>query len=134
MFYTWDILVEDGTTEAEPKTEILKLTKGAIKGIYIHFLRGCHSVVKIRIFKDESQLVPLNLDEWVTGDGETVPTETYYELISAPYQLKFVGISPTTHYDHKITVRVQVEPLEIAAPWRILADFVTIVKRLLGIG
>jgi len=42
-------------------------------------------------------------------------------------------VSPGTSYDHKITVRIQVEPPEVAAPWEILRDFISVIKRLLGL-
>lgn len=133
LFYAWDIKITAKKTEAEPKTQILKLTKGVIRGVDVVFPAGCHRLVKVRLFRYESQLVPLSRDEWLTGDGETVPTEPYYELDEAPYQLKFVGCAPTTAYDHTVTVRVRIEPLEVAAPWRVLADFVSILKKLMGI-
>ena len=133
MFFAWDITVDAGTEEDDPKTQILKLTKGVITGLDVVFAPGCHRLVKTRIRRYESQLVPLSRDEWVTGDGETVRTEPYYEMLEAPYQLKFIGASPLTAYDHVITVRVRMQPFEVAAPWSIIRDFVAIVKKLMGL-
>ena len=132
MFYAWDITITAGTSEAEPKTEILKLSKGTITRIDVKFAPGCHRLVKVRILRWEFQLIPLNKDEWVTGDGEAVITEGFYELDTEPYQLKFLGCSPLTSYPHTVTVRVTVMPPEIATPHRILADLVKLFKRLLG--
>ncbi|MBW2559546.1 MAG: hypothetical protein JRE40_01700 [Deltaproteobacteria bacterium] len=114
MFFAWDITVSANTAEASPKTQILKLSKGVITRADIKFPSGCHGMVKVRLFRWEAQLVPLSRDEWVTGDGETVKTEAYYELVEMPYQLKFVGASPGTNYDHTITVRVTVLPKAVA--------------------
>jgi len=133
MFYAWDITVTAGTAEASPKTQILKLSKGVITRIVVKFPPGCHGLVKVRILRSEFQLVPLSRGEWVTGDGEAVVTEGYYELEETPAELKFVGCAPTTLYNHVVTVRVSVDPPEIAAPQQVLRDFVSILKRLIGV-
>jgi len=133
MFYAWDITVAAGTKEASPKEQILKLTKGVITGVWVKFPPGCHGLVKVRILRSEFQLVPLSRGEWVTGDGETVVTEPYYELDTTPYAFKFVGCAPLTAYPHTITVRVSMQPEEIAAPWKVISNFIEIIKRLMGI-
>jgi len=115
MFFCWDITVEAGTPEKEPLEEWLSLPKGIITSVEIKFPRGCHGMVKVRLFKEALQLVPLAEDEWVTGDGESVPTETYAELLDFPYKLKLKACSPDTEYDHIITVRIGVEAEESAS-------------------
>jgi hypothetical protein len=112
MFYAWDITIPAGRAVTNPVEQILKLSKGVITKCDLTFPSGCHGLVKVRIKHREHQLIPLSSDEWVIGDGETVPTEAHYELDKSPYQLKFIGCSPTTIYDHKITVRVQVLLIE----------------------
>ncbi len=133
MFFAWDIEVLAGTTEDDPKTQTLKLTKGVITGLDVVFAPGCHRLVKTRLLIAESQLIPLSRDEWCTGDGEAVKTEPYYEMLDEPLQLKFIGAAPLTAYNHTITVRVRMQPFEVAAPWAIFRDFVKIVKKLIGI-
>jgi hypothetical protein len=90
-------------------------------------------VVKVRLLRSEFQLVPLSRGEWVTGNGETIPTETYYELTETPAELKFVGCSPAASYPHTVTVRVTIVPEEVGDPMQILRDFVSILKRLIGV-
>ncbi|MDP2955457.1 MAG: hypothetical protein Q8N53_03480 [Longimicrobiales bacterium] len=133
MFWAWDITVTAGRTEADPKTQILKLSKGTITGIDIHFPAGCHGQVKVRLLRSESQLVPLSGGEWVTGNDETVPTESYYELVETPAELKFLGCSPLATYDHVVTVRIAVQPAEVASPGRTIGGLVDTLRRLLGI-
>lgn len=67
-------------------------------------------MVRVRLFKEALQLIPLTEDEWVTGDDESVPTDTYAELLDSPYKLKLKACSPDTTYDHTISVRIQVQP------------------------
>lgn len=133
MFFAWDITVTAGTTEASPKTQVLKLSKGVITGIDVKFPAGCHGAVKVQLLRSEFQLVPLNRGEWVTGDDETVPTEPYYELDETPAELKFLGCSPGAAYDHVVTVRVAVQPAEVASPGRALRGLVDTIRRLIGV-
>jgi len=132
MHWAWDIVVPAGTGEWSPVTEILKLSKGVITRIDVKFPAGCHGMVKVRILREEAQLVPLSRKEWLIGDDETVPTESYYELSSSPYQLKFVGCSPGTRFDHMITVRVAITPLEVASSKPLLEIWRRLAKRILG--
>ncbi len=120
MFDAFDITIPADTSESSPKEQILKLRRGIITKADIKFPSGCHGLVKVRIFRSDFQLIPLSHSEWVTGDGETVPTETYYKLDEAPRQLKFIGCSPTTTYDHVITVRIQILPSEVVESTAVL--------------
>lgn len=132
MFWAWDITVTAGTTATDPKTQILKISKGVITRVDVKFPAGCHGLVKVRLFKSEFQLVPLSKGEWVTGDDESVPTEGYYDLETSPAQLKFVGCSPGTSHDHTVTVRVTVLPKQIASMLPVI-DLLTRLLQRMGV-
>ena len=112
MSYAWDITIPANTPCNDPITKILKLDKGTISKVGIKFPSGCHGMVKVRLYRYEQQLVPLNRDGWITGDDEVVEYRLFYPLTEKPYELKFVGCSPGTNYDHTVTVRIEVQPLE----------------------
>jgi len=133
VFYAWDITIPADTSVDKPVEQHLELTKGVVTRVDVKFPAGCHGLVKVRLLRYGSQLIPLSRGEWVTGDDETVQTETYYQMRDEPLALKFVGCSPGTSYAHKVTVRVQMLPEWVAAPWQVLRDFVAIVKRLMGL-
>jgi len=114
VFFCWDITITADTKEEEPYEDWLGLPRGIITQVDIKFPAGCHGMVKVRLFKEALQLVPLSEDEWVTGDDETVPTDTYCELLDKPYKLKIIACSPDTAYNHRITIRIEVKPEEAA--------------------
>jgi hypothetical protein len=130
MFYAWDIIITAGTEEANPKTQILKLSKGVITKAELKFPAGCHGLVKARLHFHEFLLIPLSRGEWVTGDDEAIATESYYEMGSTPYELKFLACSPSCTYDHTITVRVQVLPPAIASWIQVIDLLAKLLKRL----
>ena len=114
MFFCWDITIPKNTLEDTPYKKWLNVTKGVITRVDVKFPAGCHGMVNVRLFLENLQLVPLSEDEWITGDDETIPTETGIELSDRPYKLKFVACSPDTDYDHVITVRIEVKEEESA--------------------
>jgi len=130
MFFCWDITITANTPEDKPLEEWLSLPKGIITSVQVKFPTGCHGMVKVRLFKEALQLVPLAEDEWITGDGETVPTETYAELLDFPYKLKLHACSPDTAYDHTITVLIGVEPEEAAGVTRLTRLMQTLLEEL----
>jgi hypothetical protein len=127
MYFCYDITIPYNTLEKLPYRAYLRFTKGIITEVAIKFPAGCHGMVQARFYRHEQQLIPLTRDEWITGDDETVETETYGDLTDFPYQLKLVACSPDTDYDHTITVRVQVLPSFAAG----FAQITHLVQRLL---
>lgn len=103
------------TSASSPVEQTLKLTSGVITHIGVKFPAGCHGMVRVRLLHQTSQLVPLSRGEWVTGDDEEVPSETFFELWALPYSLRFQGCSPGTTYPHTVTVRVTVLPKAVAS-------------------
>jgi hypothetical protein len=130
VFFAWDILIEAGTLENDPVVQILKLSAGIIVKVEVKFPDGCHGEVKVRLLRNEQQLIPLNRDDWVTGDAETVTTPEYYELTETPTQLKFIAMSPTTFYDHTVTVRITILPKPIASLMPVMDLLARLMQRL----
>lgn len=130
MFFAWDILIDAGTPESEPVTQILKLSSGIIVKVDIKFPDGCHGAVKVMLLRNEQQLIPLNRDSWLTGDAETVTTPEYYELTESPTQLKFLGCAPGTSYDHTVTVRITILPKPIASLMPVMDLLARLMQRL----
>ena len=97
------------------------------------FPAGCHGLVHVKLLHEESTLVPLNKDTWLAGDDENVDCDVFFDLTSGPFVLKFVGCSPGAAYAHEILVRVTVLDPSVATPYQVIADLVSIFKRLLGV-
>jgi len=132
MFSAWDITVPADTAELNPLKQKLKLPFGIITGISIKFPDGCNGMVKVRILRWTFQVIPLSSGEWVTGNGETVPTETSYELTETPFELEFQACSPSTSYSHKITVRIEVSPTATISDQQVIANLQDIKELLTG--
>lgn len=133
MSFAWDITIPATTTTANPIEKTLKLTYGIITKLEAKFAPGCHGLVKIKITRAKLfGILPTNPDEWITGDGETIRYATYLKMDDKPFELVFEGCSPLSSYEHVITVRIEMQPEEVASPYIILRDFVQIFKKLIG--
>jgi hypothetical protein len=133
VLFAWDITVTANTLEDDPKEQLMKLTHGVITGVEVKFPSGCHGMVNVRILHEESILIPAGKDTWITGDDEAVISNEYFELLTEPYQLKFIGYSEGTDYNHHITVRVTIQPYWLAAASKTLGKLVDLIMRLLGV-
>jgi len=116
MSYAWDITVPANTLESSPKTQKLRITFGVLTKVEVKFPSGCHGVVKVRLTRGGIRRVaPLNPDEWVTGDDESVTWHTYIDLEDYPRDLDFTACSPGTLYEHRVTVRLELLPRRVAS-------------------
>lgn len=96
--------------------ETLQITFGVITKVEFKFPRGCHGLVQCRLLRGGLfRLAPLNPDQWVTGDDESVAWHTYYVIDDSPKELDFIGCSPGTGYDHTVTVRIELLPQKVAS-------------------
>jgi len=133
LIFTWDIEVPANTPNSAPVSDTLKLSAGVITHIGIKFPAGCHGMVGVRLKIQEAQILPVPRGEWVTGDDETCESDYHIEFTKERQEMEFEGISPDTDYDHTITVRITMLPALVAYPYGILADFVKVFKRLIGV-
>ena len=133
MLFAFPLTIPAGTTEDIPFTQTLTLDFGVITKISIKFPAGCHGLVQIQLLQNESVLIPLNGDTWLSGDDETVESEIYFQFNSEPYELKFLGISPNCSYDHTILVRVEILSADEAFPSQAMTELVQILTQYLRV-
>lgn len=132
MLYAYDITIPADTPESNPIVHTLKLNPGVLTKVSVKFPAGCHGLVKIRILKFETNLVPLNRDGWITGDNEAIVADEYFELDERPYELKLIGCSPGTSYPHTISVRLVILPRIVASMLALIEKVEEIISYVFG--
>ena len=110
MLYTADVVVSAATSEANPKTQILKIARGIISWVSVQFPSGCNGLVYCTIAHHEHQIAPSTEKMTMSGNGVPIEWNEYYECYQPPYELKIKAWSPDTEYNHTISVRVAVLP------------------------
>ena len=131
--YNFTLTVPANTKPDHPAEKELILTKGVIASGQLYFPPGCHGLVHIIIADGRGQLYPANAEDTYHFDNYIVPLVGRYALDTTPYKLFLRGWSPGTNYDHTIQLSLAVLPEEEISPWRILRDFMNILKRLMGL-
>jgi hypothetical protein len=132
LLFTLEVTIPALTTETDPSIETLKLSAGVITSISIKFPAGCHGLVGVRLFHEESQIIPIGRGSWVRGDDETVPSTEYYDLGKGAKELEFVGINEDDTYSHTVIVRVNVLPKEAASLMPLISFIEKLTRRIFG--
>ena len=132
MVYEFNITVPAATTKDEPEEIEAQLVPGIITRVEAEFPSGCHRLVHISIVEGAYQMFPRNPDGTLSADGRTITFNPYQKLTRGHHILKIRGWSPQTSYPHRIGVRFNVQPEEVATPWEALRNFVNLFKKLVG--
>jgi len=110
MLFTKSFTVLTTHTEAKPLVDALPIAHGIVTFVSVHFPSGCHGLVYCKLKHHEHSIFPSNENMYLTADTRPVEWNEYYESYQPPYELKFVGWSFGTTYDHVITVRIAILP------------------------
>jgi len=94
---------------------------------------GWTALAHFAVFYGIKQIYPVEAGTWVTGDNLYRPVALRWHLPESPAKLTIKGYNQDDTYPHTVYLWLLTKPEEEALPWRILADFVKILKRLMGI-
>jgi len=133
MFYEYTLNIPAGTKEEEPYELEALVEPGILTRCEVDYPPGCHGLVYITIVESKFQLFPRNPEEQMKADSYVVPIDTQYPLKRGHNLLRLRGWSPLAEYNHKIVVRLTVEPKEVDVTMQALTDLVAILKKLIGV-
>ena len=114
MLFQYDLTVPADTAKASPATLSAPLSAGTVVGVSVQFPAGCSGLVDVSIWRSDHQLWPVNLDEGISGEDAIIPWPESYDLDDEPFAVTLKGWSPGTTYQHVITFRFALLPLEEA--------------------
>jgi len=121
------------TPEDKPVKKEIEVEGEILAEIAYLIPRGWHGLPSWALYYGIRQIYPEPGSEWVTGDGLYRQMRLNWALPESPCKLTLRGVSPNTRFDHDVYVWLGTKPVEEARPWKIVADFIAIMKRLLGI-
>jgi len=132
--YVVELEIPADTPEDSP-VEVTETIEGAVLD-KIHFLIpvGHAALARMAIFYGIEQVFPERAGTWLRGDGETFTVRLNWPLPEPKTKLTFRGWNEDDTNPHTFYMRLEVaKEVEEARPWRIVADFVAVLKRLIGI-
>lgn len=134
MFYDFTLTVPANTAKSAPASETMKLTTGIIHRVEIQFPSGCLGAVHVYLEHEGHQFLPSNPDGSFASDGYTIPIDEHYEIKSGLTDMWVRGWSDAEDYDHTITVRVGILPLETVSPFVGIIGALRKFLKLVGVG
>jgi len=110
MLFTKSFTVLTTHTEDSPLSDTIPIAHGIVTFVSIWMPPGCHGLVYCKLKHHEHTIFPSTEDMFLMCDGYPLEWNEYYESYQPPYELKFVGWSFGTTYDHVVTIRLAVLP------------------------
>ena len=121
MLFEASITILKDTTQASPKTEIIKIAHGIITKIMVRPRPGHHGLAHLVILHHEHQIAPSTEGMELHGDAAPIDWEEYYESYQPPYELKLKGWNEDDTWPHTFDVYVAVLPRKAIIAYQ-LAD------------
>ena len=131
--YETSLKVLKSTPEDKPEETTLEIEGDVVTKVDVDYPAGCHYLVGTAIFYGIKQLWPVAAGSWFRANKYVITFRPDWDLPERKVKLTFKGCSPTTAFPHIIILRVHTSDLPAAKPWKVLYDFIQIIKRLTGI-
>ena len=94
---------------------------------------GWSALARFAIFYGIKQIYPEPEAEWVTGDNAYRRVPIGWSMPESKISLTIKGYNTDDTYPHTVYVWLLTKPEAEAKPWKIIVDFVAILKRLMGL-
>ena len=104
MQFSYDVTIPAATPQTSPYEYKIRLDTGTVTGLKIRFRAGCHNRVYVAIFDGLNQIVPAHDTQALYADNFTFEIPMQYALEYKPYTLTVKGWSPSTRYNHVISI------------------------------
>ena len=117
MFFSNNITVTHGTTEATAEETELELSAGVIHQVDIIFPVNANREVYVKILQAAYQLIPTNRDDSIRANNTLISTREFYELIPGANILTVKAWNTHAADDFMISVNIGVLPRRILQPF-----------------
>jgi len=131
--YFTRLTIPANTPEDAPAQTQIKIEGEVLAEIAYLLPEGWHCEPSFAVFYGIRQIYPEAGSDWVTGDRLYRKVPLGWTLPETPCMLTVKGVSPGTSYPHTVYLWLLTKPVAEARPWKVLADFIAILKRLLGL-
>jgi len=110
MLFEKSITITAGTTQSDPKIEMLKIAHGIITKIMVRPRPGHAGLAHCVILHHEHQIAPSTEGMNFAGDTAPVDWVEFYEVYQPPYELKILGWNEDDTYEHTFDIFVAILP------------------------
>jgi len=130
MFYSSNLTITCGTTEATAIKTKVPCTAGVIHQIDILFPVNSNREIYVKILHSSYQLIPCNQNEAIRANNTVVSTREFYELPPGGSILTIKAWNVHATDDFLISVNIGILPMRILQPF----SFKELLAAALGVG
>lgn len=123
MLYSKEIEIAAQTAIETPQRNILTVSKGMIKRVWIRWRWGSGGLCGARILHAEFQFVPLTPREWIPSNVHPFTTPERKMIEDVPTELVIESYNLDDVFPHKVWVAVEIEREEKAGLLERLLEF-----------
>jgi len=131
--YEVSLTVPANTPEDAPVEKTLEIEGDVVTKVEFAYPAGCWGLVRSACFYGIKQLWPAEAGTWFTAENYTISFNPAWDLPEREVELTFKGWSEDDTWPHKLIFRVVTEDMPAAKPWKVLADFIAVIKKLIGV-
>jgi len=132
-FYTVDVEVPKNTPKTSPVKVEFEVEEDYITDIDGLIPPGHFCLAGIALFYGIKQLWPKESGTWLKGDAMAFHSHPMLKMPERPTKLTWKAYNEDDTYDHTFYLYVTAEDLELAKPFKVLVDFIAILKKLIGL-
>lgn len=125
MYKDYELTVQPGVTAASPTEFIKTFPPCVIERVRVSFPKGPNREVYIKIMHEREHVFPLDPQEWVNGEDETVTMIGPWQNWDGLYRLRILLCSPGARLPHKVIFRFELTEIGVLATVRELASRLT---------
>jgi len=122
MYKDYELTVAAGTTEASPTEFIKPFPACMIEQVTITFPKGPNREVYTRILHEAENVIPIDPEEWINGEDESVVIVTNWQNWDNLYRLRIQMCSPGARLSHKVIYRFDLGEMRSSNPLRDAVD------------
>jgi hypothetical protein len=134
VFWEYTLTIPANTPASAPVESDVNLSPGTIVRVDVQFPRGCVGLVHVKIWKEEHQVWPVNVDGNIASEGQTVSWPEDYDVTDEPFTLTLRGWNLDDTFAHTITFRFALLELGAAQASRAGGGLLGRIAAALGIG
>jgi len=112
VIFIFPIKTPKSTPQSAPLITPLQLASGTITRVEMQFPLGVSALANIQLNLGLWQIFPSNQDSAFATSNETIGWDEDYDLDQPPYQLVATSWNNDPNWDHTITVRIVMTPID----------------------
>lgn len=131
--YFTSLEIPKDTPADKPETKDITVEGEILSEVAYLIPPGWQAIPRWALFYGIKQIYPDPEAEWVTGAGLYRSVPLRWPMPESKVKLTVKGYNVDDTYPHTLHVWLLTAPEEEARPWKVIADFVAILKRLMGL-